>query len=397
MTHPSPGGGVRRRTATPRGVGAVATLAAAALAAVFAVVAGGPGGMVRAAPPWTQPDRAPAGVEVLDDDDAFDGQFFYRVAADPLSTAEVSHGVRHDLPALRSSRIGYPLVAWTLSGGGRTALLPWALVAANVLAVGLVAWAAGSLAADAGRSPRWGWLVAGQLGFVYSLSFDLAELWACGLGIAGLLALGRSRPWLGAGLLAAAPLCRESALVFGLGAVAAGIAGWPPLAAWRASRDRALIAAGGAAVGAFVAWQLVVEHRFGTLPVRSSAGNNIRFPFEGLWRSREAFRPALDAEVGLRFLALGFLVAVGVLAVRALRQAPAPLVWAWLASGVVLATVSEYLWPGVTGFSRAASEFTVLGLLIAVTSVDPRRLRPWLPAFAAVTSVATAASQLVKL
>jgi hypothetical protein len=397
VTHPTPGGGLRRHTATPLGVGVVATLVAAALAAVFAIVAGGPGAMVRAAPPWTQPEEAPAGVEVLEAAEAFDGQFFYRVAADPFSTAEISHGIRHDLPALRSSRIGYPLVAWTLSGGGRTSLLPWALVAANVLAVGLVAWAAGSLVADAGRSARWGWLVAGQLGFVYSLSFDLAELWACGLGIAGLVALGRSRPWLGAALLAAAPLCRESALVFGLGAVAAGVAGWPPLTAWRAGRDRALLAAGGAAVGAFVAWQLVVDRRFGTLPVRSSAGNNIRFPFEGLWLSRDAFRPAIEAEVALRFLALGFLVAVGVLAVRSLRRAPAPLAWAWLASGVVLATVSEYLWPGVTGFSRAASEFTVLGLLIAVISVDARRLRPWLPAFAAVTSAATAASQLVKL
>jgi hypothetical protein len=377
----------------------VGALAAAVLAAVFVVVAGGPGGMVRAAPPWARPGEVPAGVEVLDELDAFDGQFFYRVAADPFGDDVVSHGIEHDLPALRSSRIGYPLVAWVLSAGGRTALLPWALVLANVVAVGLVAWAAASLVADAGRDPRWGWLVAGQLGFVYSLSFDLAELWACGLGIAGLVALGRARPWLGAALLAAAPLCRESALVFGLGAAAAGLVGWPPArGAARPARDRGLLVAGAAAVGVFVAWQLVVERRFGTLPVRSSAGNNIRFPFEGLWRSRGAFRPGFDAEVGLRFMALGFLLVVGVLALRTLRRAPAPLAWAWLASGAVLATVSEYLWPGVTGFSRAASEFTVLGLLIAVTTTaDLRRLRPWLPALAAVTSLATVASQVVKL
>jgi hypothetical protein len=397
VTHPDPGGGERRFTATPLGVGVVAALVAAVLAAVFALVAGGPGGMVRAAPPWAHPGEVPSGVEVLDELDGFDGQFFYRVAADPLSDEVVSHGIEHDLPALRASRIGYPLVAWALSGGGRTPLLPWALVVANVLAVGLVAWAAGSMVADAGRSPRWGWLVAGQLGFVYSLSFDLAELWACGLGIAGLVALGRSRPWLAAALLAAAPLCRESALVFGLGAVAAGVLGWPPVAGKRAGRDRRLVITGAAAVGAFVAWQLVVDQRFGTLPVRSSAGNNIRFPFEGLWLSRGAFRPVFDPEVGLRFLALGFLLTVGVLGLRSLRRAPAPLAWAWLGSGVVLATVSEFLWPGVTGFSRAASEFTVLGLLLAVTTADPRRLRPWLPALAAATSLATVASQLVKL
>ena len=399
-----------RLPVTPIGVGVVAAAVAAVLAGGFAVAAGGPGGMVRVGPPWARPGEVPAGVEVLEAAEAFDGQYFYRVAADPLGDATVSHGIELDLPALRASRIGYPAVAWVLSAGGRTSLLPWALVAANVLAAGLVAWAAGSLSADAGRSARWGWLVAGQLGFVYSLSFDLAELWACGLGLAGLVLLGRSRPWPAAALLAAAPLCRESALVFALGAVAAGVAGWPPgrrgtrpaddgpAPSRRVARRPAQLLPGLAAVGAFAGWQLLVRQRFGTLPIRSSAGNNLRFPFEGLWRSRDAFRPAFDAEVGLRLLALAFLVVLGVLALRSLRGAQAPLAWAWLASGAVLATVSEFLWPGVTGFGRAASEFTVLGLLLVVTS--PKGMGPLvrlLPAGVVVVSTATALSQLVKL
>lgn len=384
-----------RATTTPVRVALVGLVVAAALAGLFATVAGGPGGLVRVGPPWAHPELVPPGVEVLPSEDAFDGQFFYRVAADPLSDERISHGIEFDLPALRASRIGYPLVAWFLSAGGRPALLPWGLLAANVLAVGLVCWAAGSMAADHGRSPRWGWLVAGQLGFVYSLSFDLAELWACGLGIAGLVLVGRRRAVLGAVLLAAAPLCRESALVFALGSAAAGLVGWPPR---RGVGDRSAAWPGLAAAGAFVGWQVLVGERFGTLPVRSSAGNNLRFPFEGLWLSRDAYRPAFDPEVALRFLAVAFLVAVGVLAVRRLRHAPPSLAWAWLASGAVLATVSEYLWPGVTGFSRAASEFTVLGLLVVITTAAaPRRWNRWLPALATATSAATAASQLVKL
>jgi hypothetical protein len=209
--------------------------------------------------------------------------------------------------------------------------------------------------------------------------------------------LGRERPWLGGALLAAAPLFRESALVFALGAAAAGLVGWPPLTAWRTGRDRPLLAAGIAAAGMFAGWQLLVGRWFGTLPVRSSAGNNLRFPFEGLWLSRSAFRPALDAEVGFRYLALAFLVVVGVAAVLSVRRAAPPLAWAWLASGAVLATVSEFLWPGVTGYSRAASEFTVLGLLVAITSSGSRALPRWLPAMAGATSVAAVASQLLKL
>lgn len=389
------GGAAVRPTESPWGVALVGVVVAAVLAAVFVVAAGGPGGLVRAAPPWADPATVPAGVEVLAPEEAFDGQFFYRAAASPWSDDEVLHGIRYDLPALRASRIGYPSVAWALSAGGRTALLPWALALANVLAVGLVCWAAASLAVDHGRSARWGWLVAAQLGFAYSLSFDLAELWACGLGLAGLVLLARRRALAGAALLAAAPLFRESALVFALGAAAGGLLGWPPR---RPVADRAALGAGGAAVGVFVAWQLLVRARFGTLPLDSSAGNNLRFPFEGLWRSRDAFRPALEAEVGLRFLAVAFLLGVGVLAVRSIRHAPPALAWGWLGGLAVLATVSEFLWPGVTGFSRAASESTVLGLLVVVTGrPDPRRLLPWLPVAAGVTTLAVVVSQLVKL
>src|SRR5688572_14158905 len=105
MTHQAPGGGQRWSTSTPVGVGVTGALVAALLAAVFVLAAGGPGGMVRAAPPWADPASVPAGVEVRPPEEAFDGQFFYRVAADPLSDDRVSHGIEHDLPALRASRI----------------------------------------------------------------------------------------------------------------------------------------------------------------------------------------------------------------------------------------------------------------------------------------------------
>jgi hypothetical protein len=60
--------------------------------------------------------------------------------------------------------------------------------------------------------------------------------------------------------------------------------------------------------------------------------------------------------------------------------------------------VSVFLGPGVTGFRGPATEFTVLGLLVVITTTpDPRRLVPFLPAAVALTSAATAVSQLVKL
>jgi hypothetical protein len=42
----------------------------------------------------------------------YDGQFFYRLALEPFSTAERVDGIAFDAPAYRQQRIGYPLLAF---------------------------------------------------------------------------------------------------------------------------------------------------------------------------------------------------------------------------------------------------------------------------------------------
>lgn len=138
----------------------VPALAALALALLFAAALlvraeGGASLLVRAAPPWTSSESAPSSLTVQGAEDGFDGQFFYRVGAAPLSTAEREVGVELDLPALRSSRIGYSALAWVGSAGGNPSALPWTLLALNIVAAPW--WAqpaapspAGSVATPAG-------------------------------------------------------------------------------------------------------------------------------------------------------------------------------------------------------------------------------------------------------
>ncbi|HWJ98772.1 MAG TPA: hypothetical protein VNQ33_11475, partial [Acidimicrobiales bacterium] len=67
-------------------------------------------------------------LTVQDADQAFDGQFFYRLGVSPWSTDDRVAGVQDDLPSLRNARWGYGALAWAVSGGDPD-LVPWALIA----------------------------------------------------------------------------------------------------------------------------------------------------------------------------------------------------------------------------------------------------------------------------
>lgn len=331
------------------------------------VAAGGDASrLVRAAPPWTDPATAPPELTVLGDGDGFDGQFFYRLSLDPRATGEGElAGVTYDIPALRTARITYPALTWVLSLGGQTSLVPWALILVNVLALGGLGWAAAHLAVSVGRSAGWGLLATLHPGFVYSLTFDLAEIVTCMFGLGALVAVQRGRPVLGVVALVAAALSRETGLVFALAILLA--AALPNVGAGRlgsAHRSRQAVVALTAIVS-FILWQLLVAARTGELPVLSSAGNNLELPFAGLLGTLDAFLPPLDGGVALRVVTLALLVLVGLAAGLGVRRAPAVLMWAWLGALAVVAVASDFVWAGATGFARASSEAVVVGVLVA--------------------------------
>ena len=61
----------------------------------------------------------------------YDGQFVYQIALHPLNATPYL-----DIPAYRYQRILYPVVG-RIVGLGQPSLIPWALIALNVLALGV--------------------------------------------------------------------------------------------------------------------------------------------------------------------------------------------------------------------------------------------------------------------
>lgn len=163
----------------------------------------------------------------------YDGQFYYRLSIDPFNWSHRAYGVTID-HAYRYTRLGYPLLAWTVSLG-HTRWLPVVLVLINLACVAAIGWLGGVLARDAGRHALWGLLLVVYFGTVISVGRDTAEPLADALMLGGLLALRRDRRVLACALVTCAVVTNETILVV---PVALGATRLPALLGWQARQSR---------------------------------------------------------------------------------------------------------------------------------------------------------------
>ncbi|WP_421121028.1 hypothetical protein ACE2AJ_07055 [Aquihabitans daechungensis] len=354
---------------------------------------GDPSRLVHAGPPWTSAEAARGSLTVQEADQAFDGQFFYRLGVSPWSTEDEVAGVRNDLPSLRNARWGYGALAWVVSAGDPD-LVPWALIAINVGAAFAVGAIGGGLARTADRHALWGALFVLWPGFAYSLSLDTSELAASALLLGGLLAL-RHRHWVvTAGLLTAAVITRDTTTVVPFAVALAGL--------WATERDDRpkQVAAGAVPLVAFATWQLVQRSRFGSLPLTSSGDNNLSAPLAGFVEQLgKVIIPSSSAEA-LRLVSMvGLIALLGAAAwsvARAKAVAPTAEQLAWLGSVAVVVLLNAYLWSGATAFLRASTEAGLLSILLVIQFAVVR-LRGFVAAGLGALWAGTALAQLTKL
>lgn len=271
------------RRLSARAVGLLAAAAAVVFCLVRAARIGGAGAFVVAGTPYTDPATVPGGIPVLPEG-GFDGQFFYRLAADPtaLGMGRI-HGIAFDYK-VRSGRIAYPVLGWLGSLGGRHGLLALALIVVNIVAVGLLAWVAAHLARDHGRAAVWGLAVAGYFGFAIVLGRDLSELVAAAAVFGAILAISRRRYWWASAAASLAVLTREQAVLVVVALCAGVVVHERRTRSWRSTLMAAAAVALPPAV-CFLVWQSIAASVVGQLPATSSSSANTTFPFSDLPRS----------------------------------------------------------------------------------------------------------------
>lgn len=310
---------------------ALVALAAAALVVVnHAANVGGAGGFVLAGEVHTNENTS----IIRYTGDGYDGQFMYRMAVSPLSTAERVDGVKLDLAPYRQQRIGYPLLAWTIAQTPLTTAQ--AMIVVNLIAVAAAAYFASRLATHYEREPWWGLAVVAWPGFYVDLTRDLAGIVAATAVLSAMLFIVRGHHLAAAGLFAAAVLTREVMIVFAVAALVI------------VRKKIYLMPLGLAGL-----WQGIVWWRWGDgWPPPALNPEAAGMPLQGL----------VDSVVGWQALDWLAAIIILVVAVLAIRRAS----WTvWGIAGVVYAVmmlmVSEAVWVEWQAFTRAAT-----GLWLAV-------------------------------
>src|SRR6185437_1128114 len=110
---------------------------------------------------FATPSQLPPGMPVAKTY-GYDGQFFYRLALNPLNFHHTAYGITMDRP-YRFMRIGYPVLTWLVSAGQHF-LVPVMLVAINIAAIGALGYLGAMFAMRGGRHALTGLLIPGYLG-----------------------------------------------------------------------------------------------------------------------------------------------------------------------------------------------------------------------------------------
>ena len=333
---------------------------------------------------FATPSQLPHGMPVAKTY-GYDGQFFYRLALNPLNFHHTAYGITMDRP-YRYMRIGYPAFTWLVSLGQHF-LVPVMLVAVNIAAVGALGYLGALFAVEGGRHALAGLLMPGYFGLITSLSRDTAEPLAAVCLLAGLLAVRGRRPVLAAALLAYGALTRETVMV----AVAAiAIMRMIGILRGRTRPGREDLAWVVPAV-AFAAWQVVVKAATGSVPLLADSGRNAGAPFIA---PLQAFRHNLAhvhlhqfEQYDLWLLELAILACFSVAALLCLRSTNAPVHerLAFVLYLIEICIVTPSTWNSLDADMRSFIEVYLLAVIILLGT--PRRtLGAWLlPSLAALT------------
>lgn len=317
--------------------------------------------------------RTPSPITVLQHSPGYDGQFFYRMALDPLQMRDTAFGVTLDNRSSRLMRIGYPLLAWLASLGQRSRV-PIALVAVNLACLAWIAWLGVRLVSSWGAPGALGLAFAFYPGFVLSLERDTAEIVATAFGLAALSSALRGRFWRAVPFATFAVLTRETTLFILVGFGIVELVRSVRERRWRSSVVALLIPA-----VVLFAWQHAIEHMTGASFLGGTGANDLGRPFAGIATFvrtdlASMFRSPLGSDP--RRLATYYAVAAGFccwlwlvpLPVLGRTSIPAGLRLSWLAYAGLGVCFTTGIWTEPYGYLRVFSDCDVVATAMVLRS-----------------------------
>lgn len=301
------------------------------------------------APAQTRYAQGLLGAVAVRDNRGHDGKYFFVQANDPWLLDPEANATFLDRPVYRAQRMLYPLITGGL-GLFPPAVVVWSMLVTNVLCLGIGALVAARIAGTSGASPWLGLAVPLNIGLLFELWIDGSGILAYVLCLGAVYALTVGKAWMGATLLSAAALSRETMVCFAIGILAL---------AWFEHRR--------------IMWRLLVMplvavaiwQGYLLLRLAGISGGGDTWPFFGL-----PFVGLVDAfgswlrDPGDLVLNLAILLLVGAFVVAAPRNR-SMIVWGALPFVALATMLSIYVWREPFDISRAlAPVFTAVPFLL---------------------------------
>ena len=306
----------------------------------------------------------------------YDGQFYYRLALDPVNWNRTAFGITMD-QSYRYTRIGYPVLAWLLSLGQHQ-FVPVALVAINLIAVAAMAFLGGMFARDAGRHALWGLAFAAYFGLVISVGRDTAEPLAEACMLGGLLAYRRNRPLLATAAFAVGAITRETILLAPAAIAVTRLVAMGRRRARPGLADLTWLVPACAYGLVELAVHFVVRGEF---PLLANGDRNLAVPFTAMIDAlrydirhiNTAHLSPIDISL-LEYATLGIFVLAG-LAVLLVTTAPAHERLAFVFFVLQLGLLSSQIWTSTFGEGRSLIEPYLMALILLLAT--PRQYLSW--------------------
>jgi hypothetical protein len=322
---------------------------------------------------FTVGNELPAGIKPTEEV-GFDGQFYFRLSLNPLTSRKTQFGLTFDQPSRRQQRILYPVIAWMTSGGGHPRAALWSLIFVNVGATLLAGWAGTELALSCGRTAWAGLFFGGVPALLISLSFDTAECVSLALLLVALLLIRKASFGWATLALTSAALTRETTLIVPVGLLLATIIHRLQGKRYEITGKRVSPWVGLTPVVAYGAWATFLWAQWGEPPWASSTGGtDLGLPIVGFLRALSTWhnRGSDFFTTHLIFaVALVGLVAVGVASFKdtAAKEHERA---AFVLALVLLLLSQRTVWFHYVSFLRTSGELFVLGLLLAMHGRRP--------------------------
>ena len=289
----------------------------------------------------------------------YDGRFAYALALEPVGADE---GEVLDKPAYRYMRIVYPIAARIL-GLGIPELIPWSLLALNILVAGATAWLLADLAGVRAGAVWVVLILLLSLNYLIGIRLDLNEPLATLLSISGLWFHKRRRPALAAAAFALAGLTKEVFLTFPMAVAIYEIT-------QRNFKVAAILLVGSTLP--YLAWSAAITQWIGTSPFSYSLSKPSLVLFAGIRRLQP-----IEAQIIVTIWAIGpAIVAALAVAWKSIRewpQRPSLMAWLILVNVALLVTLPVESWADPLAILRLALGALVAGLLW-LSQVKPRLL-----------------------